>query len=97
MDQTRVGQQGRLTQVWAPRGSRPRMVLQTECKWGCVFGAVNPLTAETSAILAPRVDTAVMSAFLRVMSSELAADAHAVLVLDGAGCRPPAATPATAP
>lgn len=85
MDETRVGQQGRLTQVWAPRGSRPRMVLQTEYKWGYVFGAVNPLTGQTSAIIAPRVDTGTMNSFLAVMSSELATDAQAVLVLDGAG------------
>ena len=85
MDETRVGQQGRLTQVWAPRGSRPRMVLQTQYKWGYVYGAVNPLTGQSSALIAPRVDTQLMGEFLAVMSAELDPDAHAVLVLDGAG------------
>ncbi|MCC6426621.1 MAG: hypothetical protein IT435_07345, partial [Phycisphaerales bacterium] len=42
-DEARVGQQGTLTRQWAPRGSRPRVVRQTEYKWVYIYGAVNPL------------------------------------------------------
>ena len=84
-DEARIGQQGTLTRVWAPRGSRPRAVRQTEYKWGYVFGAVDPLTGQSSALIAPTVNTALMSAHLRMICEEAGADTHVVLVLDGAG------------
>ena len=32
-DEVRIGQQGMLTNVWAPKGSRPTAVKQTEYEW----------------------------------------------------------------
>ena len=51
-DEARIGQQGTLTQVWAPCGSRPTAVKQTEYEWVHLFAAVNPLTGCNSAMLA---------------------------------------------
>ena len=84
-DEARIGQQGTLTRVWALRGSRPRAVRQTEYKWGYVFGAVDPLTGQSSALIAPTVNTSLMSVHLRMICEEAGADTHVVLVLDGAG------------
>lgn len=84
-DEARIGQQGTLTRVWAERGSRPRAVRQTEYKWGYVFGAVDPLTGASSALIAPSVNTELMSHHLRMIAEEAGADVHVVLVLDGAG------------
>ena len=84
-DEARVGQQGTLTHVWAERGSRPQRVKQTAYKWGYVFGAVNPRTGASSALIAPSVSTALMSEHLRMICEAAGADAHVVLVLDGAG------------
>jgi transposase len=84
-DETRVGQQGTLTRCWAPKGSRPTAVKQTEYEWVYLFGAVNPLTGESSALLAPSVDTAYMNHHLRFISERANADVHIVLVLDQAG------------
>lgn len=71
--------------MWAERGSRPRAVRQTEYKWGYIFGAVNPLTGASSALIAPTVNTALMSIHLRMIAEEAGDDVHVVLVLDGAG------------
>jgi transposase len=71
--------------VWAERGSSPRAVRQTEYKWGYIFGAVNPLTGASSALIAPTVNTALMSTHLRMIAEEAGAGVHVVLVLDGAG------------
>lgn len=58
---------------------------QTEYQWGYIFGAVNPLTGQSSALIAPTVNTHLMSEHLRMIAEEAGADTHVVLVLDGAG------------
>ncbi len=63
-DEARIGQQGTLTRVWAQRGSSPRAVRQTQYQWGYVFGAVDPLTGRSSALIAPTVNTQLMSRHL---------------------------------
>jgi len=86
-DEARVGQQGTLTRIWAERGSRPRAVWQTEYQWGYVFGAVDPLTGQSAALIAPTVNTDLMGHHLRMIAQEAGNDVHVVLVLDGAGFR----------
>ena len=56
---------------------------QTEYKWGYVFGAADPLTGRSSALIAPTVNTQLMNAHLRMIAAEAGEDAH--VVLDGAG------------
>lgn len=85
MDEARFGQQGTLTKVWAPRNSRPTAVKQTRYEWVYLYGAVDPLTGDATALLLRHVDTAHMNAFLKVFGESLAADEHAVLVMDNAG------------
>ena len=84
-DEARIGQQGTLTRCWAQKGSRPTAVKQTEYEWVYLFGAVNPLTGDSSALLAPTVNTAYMNHHLRFISESVTADVHVVLVLDRAG------------
>ncbi|MEX0775228.1 MAG: IS630 family transposase [Phycisphaeraceae bacterium] len=84
-DETRIGQQGTLTRVWGECGSRPRAVRQSEYKWGYLFGAVDPLTGQFWALIAPMVNTHVMSEHLRMIAQEAGDGVHVVLVLDGAG------------
>lgn len=85
MDEARFGQQGTITKVWAPTGSRPTIVKQTKYEWVYLYGAVEPLTGESSALLARHVNTGTMNAFLNILSSEVRPTDHVVLVLDGAG------------
>lgn len=84
-DEARIGQQGTLARVWAERGSRPRAVRQTEYQWAYVFGAADPLTGKSSALIAPTVNTKLMSDHLKMICEEAGEDTHVVLVLDGAG------------
>jgi transposase len=80
-----------MTRVWAERGSSPSVVRQTEYQWGYIFGAVDPLTGQSSALIAPTVGTALMSTHLRMIAEQAGGsggsgqDTHVVLVLDGAG------------
>lgn len=84
-DEARFGQQGTLTHVWADTGSRPAAVKQTEYEWLYLFGAVNPCTGESSALLAPTVNTDLMNAHLAMISKQVGPQRHVVLVLDQAG------------
>ncbi len=84
-DEARFGQQGTLTNVWAPTGSRPRAVRQTEYEYLWVLGAVCPETGHAEGLLSPRLNTDVINVFLREFSATLASDEHAVMIWDGAG------------
>ena len=85
MDEARFGQQGTLTAMWAEKGSRPTAVKQTKYEWVYLYAAVDPLTGDSSALLARHVNIATMEAFLRILSTEVGPDDHIVLVLDQAG------------
>jgi transposase len=84
-DEARFGQQGTLTTVWADRGSRPSAIRQTEYDWIYVFAAVNPQTGDSSALLAPTVNTDYMNAHLAFIGQQAGPNKHVVLVLDQAG------------
>jgi hypothetical protein len=84
-DEARVGQQGTLTRIWAPRGSRPRAPRDTRYISAYIFGAVCPERGATAALIMPHADTAAMNDHLAEISCTVAEGAHALLVLDGAG------------
>jgi hypothetical protein len=71
--------------VWAPRGSRPVRPLQNEYEWVYLYGAVNPLTGESCALVLPWADTQMMQMHLDTLSRQVGAERHVVLVLDNAG------------
>ena len=81
----RVGQQGTLTRIWARRGSRPRKPRDRRYIWAYLFGAVCPARRTGAALVLPRVCTPAMNKHLAEISTRVAAGAHAVIVLDGAG------------
>ena len=84
-DEARVGQQGTLTRIWAERGTRPRAPRDTRYTSGYIFGAVCPERAEAAALIMPHADTSAMNAHLCEIARTVAAGAHALLILDGAG------------
>lgn len=84
-DESRFGQQGTMTNVWARRGSRPTAVRQTEYQYLWVLGAVCPETGHAEGLLSPRLNTQIVNVFLEQFSRTLAADEHAAMIWDGAG------------
>lgn len=85
MDEARRGLKGTLTRVWARRGSRPRVVRQTQYKWTYIYGAVEPATGRNFGMIGSCVDTEMMGLFLWWMSKEIAEDEHVLLIMDRAG------------
>ena len=84
-DEARVGQKGRTTRVWFQRGARPRRPRQVGFASAWLSGAVCPEREAGCALALPIATTQAMSLLLAGSSAHVAADAHAVVVLDGAG------------
>jgi transposase len=84
-DESRFGQQGTTTNVWAQRGSRPTAIRQTEYQYLWVLGAVCPVTGHAEGLLSPQLNTKVVNAFLTLFSRTIPEGEHAVMLWDGAG------------
>src|SRR3712207_170311 len=81
----RVGQKGGLCRRWGARGGRPPGRCDKRFGWAYLFAAVDPATGADVALVLPEATTATMGLFLAEFAARLPQDAHAVLVLDGAG------------
>lgn len=84
-DEARFGQQGTTTNVWAPTGSRPTAIRQTEYEYLWVLGVVCPETGHAEGLLSPQLNTKVINTFLQLFSQTIPPDEHAVMIWDGAG------------
>jgi hypothetical protein len=84
-DEARVGNKGRVCHRWWRRGERPPGVQQLGYLWAYIFTAIRPATGEDATLVLPAVNTAAMQAFLDHFAASRPADAHLVMVLDGAG------------
>jgi DDE superfamily endonuclease len=84
-DEARIGQKNSLTRVWGQTGSRPIAPKDLGFASAYVFGAVCPLQGKAAALIMPICNTAAMNHHLCEISSQVTADAHAVVILDGAG------------
>ena len=74
-DESRFGQQGTTTNVWAQRGSRPTAVRQTEYQYLWVIGAVCPETGHAEGLLSPQLNTKLINTFLEQFSTTIPEDA----------------------
>ena len=84
-DEARIGQKNSLTRVWGQTGSRPVAPKDLGFASAYLFGAVCPSEGKAAALIMPICNTAAMNHHLCEISSQVAADAHAVVILDGAG------------
>jgi DDE superfamily endonuclease len=56
-DEARVGQRGTVTRMWAPKGSRPRVIRQQQFEAAYVFGAVCPAQGKAAALIMPQANS----------------------------------------
>jgi hypothetical protein len=83
-DEVRIGQKNSLTREWEQTGSRPVAPKDLGFASAYLFGAVCPSQGEAAALIMPICNTAAMNHHPCEISSQVAADAHAVVILDGA-------------
>ena len=84
-DEARVGQKGRVCHRWFTRGERPPGRADQRYTFAYIFAAVEPGTDNAFALVMPEVSTKAMQIFLDEFAKTIAADEHAVMVLDRAG------------
>ncbi|WP_442880239.1 IS630 family transposase [Aurantimonas sp. A2-1-M11] len=84
-DEARVGQKGRLCHRWWTRGKRPPGLCDQRFDWTYIFGAVEPSTGQSFALVLPYADKAMMNLYLAEFAHTIPDDVHPVMVLDGAG------------
>lgn len=84
-DEARVGQKTKITRRWAKRGTRPRAAKDQRTKSVWIFGAICPARGVGAALVLPKCNTQAMQWHLEELSSQVAAGAHAVVILDQAG------------
>ena len=83
-DETRVGQQGSITRIWAEKGTRPRAIRQQQFEYSYIFGAACPATGQSVGLVLPCVNSAAMEAHVNAIADEVPDGRHAVLIVDGA-------------
>src|SRR3981189_1251951 len=84
-DEARIGQKNSLTRVWGQTGSRPAAPKDLGFASAYVFGAVCPSAGQAAAVVLPVCNSAAMNHHPSANSSQGPPDAHAVVILDGAG------------
>jgi transposase len=84
-DESRVGQQGGLSYIWAKKGTRPQVKRDMRFDYAYIFGAICPERGECEALVLPRCNSEGMNKHLEIISKAVKLEAHAVLIVDGAG------------
>lgn len=84
-DESRIGQQGSTTRMWAKQGSRPCAIKQKQFISANIFGIVCPAQDSSFALILPDKDTSMMQLFLDEFSKTIPAGKHVVLIIDRAG------------
>ena len=74
-----------MTRIWRQTGSRPVVPKDLRFASADVFGAVCSAAGKAAAVIMPICNSLAMDHHLTEISSQVAADADAVVVLDGAG------------
>lgn len=84
-DESRIGQQGSQTRMWAKRGTRPRVVKQQQFLYQYIYGAVCPSQKTCAALVLPYANQHGMQEHLEEISSHVPQGRHGVVVMDQAG------------
>ena len=84
-DESRVGQQGSLTRIWAKKGTRPRKIRQQQFLSTHLYGATCSKAGKSFCLVLPYTDTGSMQIFLDEFSKVIDKRKHVALVIDNAG------------
>ena len=84
-DEARIGQKNKITRRWAKRGTRPSAAkVQRTCS-AYIFGAICPARGVGAALVLPQCNTEAMNLHLKEISTAVAHQAHAIILVDRAG------------
>ena len=81
----RLGQKNGIVRQWARTGTRPRQPKDQRYQSAYLFGAICPRRGKGAALMLPKANTWAMQMHLEEISRNVAARAHAVVLMDRAG------------
>lgn len=84
-DETRFGNKTPISSIWAEKGSAPRIKKQNGYKNAYIFGAVNPMSGNSSGLVFSNIDSDIMNVHLFHIGQVVPSNSHAILILDQAG------------
>ena len=84
-DESRIGQQGSQTRIWAKTGTRPRVVKQQQFLYQYIFGAVCPSQRTCAGVVVPYANHYGLELHLKEIAEHIPEGRHAVIVMDQAG------------
>lgn len=84
-DESRIGQKGTLSKIWAEKGQRPRVVRQQQYINTYIFGSVCPAQGVAEAIISPECNSDAMHHHMKQISNATKEGRFAVVVMDRAG------------
>lgn len=84
-DETRVGQQGSTTRLWARKGTRPRAFKQQQFTYTYLYGAVCPASQLAVGLALPNANGECMKLHMQAISEAVPKGRHALVIMDGAG------------
>ena len=80
-----MGQKNGRTRIWAKTGTRPRLPADQRYENAYLFGAICPRQGKGAALMLPKANTDAMQMHLDEISRNVAARAHAIVLMDRAG------------
>ena len=83
-DESRIGQQGSLSRVWAEKGTRPRVIRQKQFLSTYIFGAVCPDRDTGCALILPQCNSGMTQLHLEQISEHVRKGYHAIVLMDRA-------------
>ena len=81
----RLGQKNGRVRLWAKKGSRLRLPADQRYENAYLFGAICPRRGKGAALMLPKANTQAMQMHLDEISRNVAARAHAAVLMDRAG------------
>ena len=84
-DETRIGQQGSTSRMWAKKGTRPRALKQQQFTYTYIYGAVCQSTGQAVGVVLPYANTTCMSLHIDEIAGSVPEGRHALVLMDGAG------------
>jgi len=84
LDETRFGQQGRLSKEWNVKGSRPQKPQQIQYENAWIYGAINPDSGDHFGLILPSVNGECAKIFMKHLHEYIDPERKVVLVMDQA-------------
>jgi len=84
-DETRIGQQGSTSRLWARKGTRPRALKQQQFNYAYLYGAVCPSNGQAVGLVLPNANTKCMELHIDEIAKSIPEGRHALIIVDGAG------------